>query len=82
MIFTGSSALNFEYNADSARRLNKEIITPLTYGEYIKLKYNLNFNNLSHALEDLILTGKIENAIKYEFQTLNTLTNTKNYTNK
>ncbi len=82
MIFTGSSALNFEYNADSARRLNKEIITPLTYGEYIKLKYNLKCNNLSHALEDLILTGKIDDAVKYEFQTLNTLTNTKNYTNK
>ena len=82
MIFTGSSALNFEYNADSARRLNKEIITPLNYREHIKLKYNLNFTNLSQALEKLILTGETENAIKYEQKTKNILKNTKNYTNK
>ena len=43
MIFTGSSALNLEYDADSARRLIKENITPLNYNQHLKLKYNYNY---------------------------------------
>ena len=37
MIFTGSSALNLEYNVDSARRLLKRNINSLTYSEYLTL---------------------------------------------
>ena len=44
MIFTGSSALELEYNADSARRILKIPITPLNYSQHLKLKYD--FSNL------------------------------------
>ena len=36
MIFTGSSALNFELNVDVARRAKKEIIYPMNFSEYVK----------------------------------------------
>lgn len=38
MIFTGSSALNLEYNMDTARKMVKITINPLNYKEHIKLK--------------------------------------------
>lgn len=31
MVFTASSALNLEYNADAARRMFKRVVTPLNY---------------------------------------------------
>lgn len=79
MIFTGSSALNFEYNADSARRLTKENISPLSYGEHIRLKYNVNSNILSKSLKNLLLTGEVDDAINSEEEIANKLLNTKNY---
>ena len=41
MIFTGSSALNLETNADASRRMIKYDINPLNYRQYLKLRYNL-----------------------------------------
>ena len=38
MIFTGSDALNLEYNNDSARRSLKKEIYPLNFAEYLYLK--------------------------------------------
>lgn len=35
MVFTGSSALNLEYNADAARRMFKRVVTPLNYNEHL-----------------------------------------------
>ena len=66
MVFTGSSALNLEYNADAARRMFKRVITPLNYNEHVKLKYDYSNINLGNSLVDLILNGNIEEAIKYE----------------
>ena len=66
MIFTGSSALNLEYNADSARRLLKRIITPLNYGQHLKLKYNYKSGSVSEALIELIFTGNTTKAIETE----------------
>ena len=66
MIFTGSAALDFEYNADSARRLLKRTINPLTYNQYLKLKYNFNANKMSEALCEVIFDGKVDNAINVE----------------
>ena len=66
MIFTGSSALNLEFNADSARRLLKRNINPLTYNQYLKLKYNFNSDELSNSLFELLFTGNVENSINNE----------------
>lgn len=66
MIFTGSSALNLEYNADSARRLLKRNINPLSYSNYLKLKYNFESNPISNGLLNLLTTGKTDKAIPME----------------
>ena len=64
MVFTGSSALNLEYNADAARRMLKRVVTPLNYN--LKLKYDYSNINLGNSLVSLILNGEEQNAIKYE----------------
>lgn len=64
MVFTGSSALNLEYNADAARRMLKRVVTPLNYN--IWLKYDYSNINLGNSLVSLILNGEEQNAIKYE----------------
>lgn len=66
MVFTGSSALNLEYNADAARRMFKRVVTPLNYNEHLKLKYDYSNINLGNSLVSLILNGEEQNAIKYE----------------
>lgn len=66
MVFTGSSALNLEYNADAARRMFKRVVTPLNYNEHLKLKYDYSNINLGNSLVRLILNGEEQNAIKYE----------------
>ena len=66
MIFTGSSALNLEYNADSARRLLKRNVTPLNFRQYLMLKYNFSHEKISDALTDLIFKGEVEKAMEYE----------------
>lgn len=79
MIFTGSSALNLEYNADAARRMFKRVITPLNYNEHVKLKYNYSNVNLGNSLVDLILNGNPEDAIKYENEVNRALINNIEY---
>ena len=66
MVFTGSSALNLEYNADAARRMFKRVITPLNYNEHLKLKYNYSNKDIGNSLVNLILNGEDQNAIRYE----------------
>ena len=80
MIFTGSSALNLEYNADSARRLIKRNVTPLNFGQYLKLKYDFRINGISDALIDLIFKGETENAINCERYINSNLYNIEAYT--
>ena len=80
MIITGSSAIHLQYNADAARRLKRRVLTPLNYNQHLKLKYNQSFTNLSRSLCELIFTGNIENAVKYEFEANKTLTNIVEYT--
>lgn len=82
MVFTGSSALHLEYNADAARRMRKRSITPLSYAEHIRLKYNLNLNKMSDALKELIFTGNIESSVKCESKAINALTNLIEYQSK
>ena len=79
MIFTGSSALHFEYNADAARRLKKRPLTPLNYSEHLKLKYNQDFTKMSDSIKELVFTGNVENASKCEFKMNNKLTEIPNY---
>ncbi|MBQ6218202.1 MAG: ATP-binding protein [Methanosphaera sp.] len=66
MIFTGSSALDLEYNVDSARRLLKIPITPLNYSQHLKLKYDYDSPDISNALIELIFNGDIDQACKME----------------
>lgn len=80
MIITGSSAIHLQYNADAARRLKRRVLTPPNYNQHLKLKYNQSFTDLSRSLCELIFTGNIENAVKYEFEAEKTLTNIVEYT--
>lgn len=79
MIFTGSSALNLESNADAARRMMKININPLTYNQHLELKYNLSVNK-SNYLEKLIFEADINDISKYEYEINTKLTNTLDYT--
>ena len=80
MIFTGSSALNLEYNADAARRMRKIEVNPLTYGEYLRLKYKLNIPKDKNPILNLIFNGEVNEAINYEEKINNDLINLSNYT--
>ena len=67
MIFTGSDALNLEYNNDSARRSLKKEIYPLNFAEYLYLKYDVNYPiMLSETFRDMIFTGEVEKSQKCE----------------
>lgn len=79
LIFTGSSALNLEYNADSARRLLKKSITPLNYGHFLKLKYGFHYDEFSDALSDLIFLGDEKKAIQCEREVYSKLYNLEGY---
>ena len=79
MVFTGSSALNLEYNADAARRMFKRVITPLNYNEHLKLKYNYSNKDIGNSLVNLILNGEDQNVIKYEKEVNRNLINTVEY---
>lgn len=61
MIYTGSSTLELSYNADSAIRLLRIPITPLTYSEYLNLKYNYSNKDTSNRIYELIYNNKTEN---------------------
>ncbi len=57
-IFTGSSALNLEINADAARRARKEAIYPMNFSEYLTLKRGIQPpQEASGFLLDLIFKG-------------------------
>ena len=62
MIFTGSSAINLEYNAEAARRMIRYPITPLNYSQHLKLKYNYQ-TDISNDLVDLLFNGNVDAAI-------------------
>ena len=78
MIFTGSSALNLEYNAEAARRMVRYPITPLNYSQHLKLKYGYQ-TDISNDLVDLLFNGNVENAIIKEKQVNRDLLNLRNY---
>ena len=82
LVFTGSSALNLEINADIARRMDKTQIFPNNFNEYILLKHNISIEcEFSKKLKDLIYFGEkeqINEAIKCEkkvYKNLHTLNN-------
>ena len=82
MIFTGSSALDLEVNADATRRIKKEIIFPCNFREYLLLKHDLSIN--SGDLIDLILKGdgeSVNKAVKAEIEIRKTLNNLNNNPN-
>ena len=78
VIFTGSSAINLEYNAEAARRMIRYPITPLNYSQHLKLKYNY-YSDISNDLVDLLFNGNVENAIIKENQVNHDLLNLKKY---
>jgi len=74
MVFTGSSALEFELNLDAVRRTQYQAIYPLNFKEYLYLKYdNESPKNISEVLMEAIITGKIEKALKKEREIINKL---------
>ena len=78
MIFTGSSAINLEYNAEAARRMIRYPITPLNYSQHLKLKYNYQ-TDISNDLVDLLFNGNVDAAIIKENKINRDLLNLKNY---
>lgn len=67
MIFTGSSALNFELNADAARRIKKEPIFPLDFSEYLILKHGISPpEDISTSIRNLIFNGEVNEAYRKE----------------
>ncbi|MBR5503437.1 MAG: ATP-binding protein [Methanobrevibacter sp.] len=79
MIFTGSSALELEYNADSARRILKIPITPLNYSQHLKLKYDFSNLNISKSIMDLIFDGKMDEAMELEMKIFKNYSSIENY---
>ncbi len=61
MIFTGSSALELETNADTIRRIKKEYIYPCNFADYLNLKYDIEKpNDISESLSKAIFNPSIE----------------------
>ena len=81
MIFSGSSALELEYNADSARRMLIMPVCPLTYSQHLKLKYDYFKNTISKEIIDLIFTGKLPER-NLDIEILNIYSSFKNYNPK
>ena len=67
MIFTGSSALDFEINVDAVRRTKKEPIFPLSFSEYLILKYGIYPpKGMSTSIRELIFNGEVDVAYRKE----------------
>ena len=66
MIFTGSSALHLEYNADAARRSFTHEIRPIDYLQHLRLKYNITLNYNHSTLNEILFNGNIKEAVKIE----------------
>ena len=79
MIFTGSSALDLEYNADAARRIRKKIITPLSYREHVRLNYDVDLMDLSDSLKRLLFNGDCGDAVECESRAWDVLINNWDY---
>lgn len=79
MIFTGSSALNLEYDEESSRRIINYNINPLNYTQHLNLKYNYYPLEFSKSLRDSIFSGNVENTIKLEEKTTHDLLNLRGY---
>ena len=80
MIFTGSSALNLEDNADAKRRFKKISIPPISYRQHLKLRYNINFETKKESFKNLLDTGNIEEISHMDFLTKTELNNNIKYT--
>jgi predicted AAA+ superfamily ATPase len=67
MIFTGSSALDFEMNVDAVRRIKKELVFPMNFNEYNLLKNKISPpKDYENILTQVVFTGNVGNAIKKE----------------
>ena len=80
MIFTGLSSLELESNADASRRMNKEVIKPLNYGEHLRLKYNITSGAISESLQKLVFEGNETDAIIEEEKINSKVINSLEYT--
>ena len=80
MIFTGSSALNLENNADAARRMIKKEITPLNYSTHLKLKYDINLEKNSKLLRQILFNPEINKIIECEQKINEIIINNTHYT--
>ncbi|KZX17218.1 ATP-binding protein [Methanobrevibacter filiformis] len=77
IIFTGSSALDFEMNVDAVRRIKKELVFPMNFNEYNLLKNKISPpKNYENIITQLIFTGNVDNAIKKESEMNLNLLNT------
>ena len=64
MIFTGSSALDIEMTADTARRSKKISAFPLKFNEYLKLKHGISIpKDFAETIRELVFRGD-EKALK------------------
>jgi predicted AAA+ superfamily ATPase len=70
MIFTGSSALNFEMNVDAVRRIKKEQAFPMSFNEYNLLKNKISPpRDYENTIMNLILNGNnLKEAISKEHE--------------
>ena len=78
-IFTGSSALDLENNPDAVRRMDKQRINPLNYGEHLRLRYNIQTDGMSELMEKVVFEGDVLDAMDKEEQIYNQLMSTFNY---
>ncbi|MBI5872041.1 AAA family ATPase, partial [archaeon] len=63
LLLTGSSALNIEMSMDLARRAKKEKVFPLSFSEYLALKYGAAMDTkLSKSITTLIFNATEKNA--------------------
>lgn len=84
MLFSGSNALNLTTDKETARRSLKREVNPLTFSEYLNLKYYCEFpQDMENVLAKMFLTGDIEEMVEIEkkFQT-NTVLGLKRDINK
>ena len=79
MIFTGSSAISLDFHADAARRMLRYEISPLSYSDYLNLKYRYNTYDIGVELSNLIFNGKTDEAKKSEHKINNDLLNLVEY---
>ena len=79
MVFTGSSSIELQIHSDAIRRMEKEPIFPCTFPEYLFLKQDIHYpENMSFALQDLILNGNVDLAIENERKIQDTMINLDN----